>query len=105
MMPASATSEVYLDHFRARVIQDAFAEATADYWRRRGVTFEAARPRRGDFHGHAARADLQRRQDRLTELAAACRAAAQVAVLHDHDHDHDGLDREDPHDLDLRDAS
>jgi len=85
MMPASATSEVYLDHFRARVIQDAFAEATADYWRRRGVTFEAARPRRGDFHGHATHADLQRRHDRLTAQSAASRAAAHVALIHDGD--------------------
>lgn len=31
----------YIDHFRARVLQDALAEATADYWLRRGAAFAA----------------------------------------------------------------
>jgi hypothetical protein len=30
----------HVEHFRARVVQDALAEATAGYWRRRAVTFE-----------------------------------------------------------------
>ncbi|MGI8702382.1 MAG: hypothetical protein ACR2JU_14495 [Nocardioidaceae bacterium] len=75
----------YIDHFRARVVQDAFAEATGDCWRRRAEALEAARPRRGDFNGHATRADLQLRYDRLTELAAACRAAATVALIREED--------------------
>jgi len=37
----------YLDHFRARVLQDALNEATAAYWLRRAETFEDARTRPG----------------------------------------------------------
>lgn len=31
----------HVEHFRARVLQDALAEATAAYWERRAETFEA----------------------------------------------------------------
>ncbi len=32
---------VHIEHFRARVLQDALLEATANYWLRRAKTFEA----------------------------------------------------------------
>lgn len=31
----------YVEHMRARVLQDALAEASASYWRRRAETFAA----------------------------------------------------------------
>lgn len=34
-------NDAYIDHFRHRVLQDALAEATADYWLRRGEAFAA----------------------------------------------------------------
>ncbi|MGI8433742.1 MAG: hypothetical protein ACR2LE_03255 [Nocardioidaceae bacterium] len=71
--------------FQRRIVRDALAEASASYWLRRAEAFEHAQPRHGDYHGRATRADLQSRYDRLTELAAACRAAAEVALLQDDD--------------------
>lgn len=67
------------EHFRARLLSDALAEGTAVYWERRAASFEWARPRPGDFHGRATRAELSRRWRELTGIAAACRARAEVA--------------------------
>ena len=50
----------YLEHFRARVLQDALNEATAAYWLRRAATFDAV--------GNA----------RCDEIAQACRNRAAV---------------------------
>jgi hypothetical protein len=55
----------YVEHFRARVLQDALNEATASHWRRRAATFAAV--------GNA----------RCDEIAQACRNAAIVALMHD----------------------
>jgi hypothetical protein len=38
-----------LDHFRARILQDALTEATAEYWERRAQQFVDAIPRAGDY--------------------------------------------------------
>ncbi len=51
-------TEDYLDRFRARVIQDALAEATSGYWEGRAEAFEAARPTLAEFHGNATREEL-----------------------------------------------
>lgn len=69
-------SDAYLDHFRARVIQDALSEATAHYWLRRAAALEGARPRSGDFHGHATHDDLARRDRENAAAAEACRRHA-----------------------------
>lgn len=74
---------VDLANFQLRVIQDAYAEASAGYLLRRAEAFEAARPRPGDFHGQATLQALEARCGRLTETAAACRAAAHVALIRD----------------------
>lgn len=74
----SAVTE-YLDHFRARVMQDALAEATSGYWRRRAEAFEAARPRPGDFTGQAPPEQLTEQDRRCAEIAHACRNAATIA--------------------------
>ena len=44
-----------LDHFRARILQDALTEATAQYWVHRAHQFQQAAPRLGKFHGDATR--------------------------------------------------
>lgn len=68
----------YLDHFRARVMQDALAEATEMYWLRRADTFEDARPREGDFTGEASVQELMDRDQALKDLAEECRRRAAV---------------------------
>lgn len=40
-MSAATGTTAYLAHFRARVLQDAFAEAMPAYWRRRAGAFAA----------------------------------------------------------------
>jgi len=72
----------YVDQFRARVVQDALSEATADYWLRRAETFEAARHRPGvDYAGNATLDVLRARWVELTEVALACRNRASVAYF------------------------
>lgn len=63
-------------HFRLRVLQDAYVEASVAYWSDRAEQLEDARPRRGDFHGHATAAELQERDARLAADAQACRNRA-----------------------------
>lgn len=70
----------YVDHFRTRVLQDAFAEAEAAYWRRRAEAFENAAPRAGDFAGAATEAELDEQARRCTEAAVACRGRALTLV-------------------------
>lgn len=65
-----------VEHFAYRVMRDAYLDATAAYWERRARTFEAARPRVGDFTGAATSAELRAQWDRLTVVAAACRNRA-----------------------------
>lgn len=64
------------DHFAYRVMQDAWADATAAYWRRRAEQLEAARPRPGEYAGRASIDDLRAQWQRLTDAAQACRARA-----------------------------
>ena len=80
-MAETAALARHVEHFRARVVQDALAEADAAYWLRRADAFDAARPRRGDFHGRASRQELAQRDQRLAETAAACRARAAVSLV------------------------
>lgn len=76
-----------LDNFRRRVVQDALAEATRDYWLRRAADFEAARPTRLDYAGRATAADLAEADRRCRETARACRAAAVETDDHRRDRD------------------
>lgn len=71
--------EGYLDHFRARVLQDALCEGTAAYWRRRTEQFEWAKPRPDDFHGKATTAELSAAWNRCHASAEACRNRARFA--------------------------
>lgn len=76
--PADLTD--YIEHFRRRVLQDALAEATANYWRRRAETFDAALPRAGDFTGRATSDDIERRRYRVAASALACRQRAALSM-------------------------
>lgn len=72
------TLPVDLEHFRARLLQDALTEATAAYWLRRAHQFIEAAPRPGDFHGRASRAQLAEAHRRCVGIALACRRRAQL---------------------------
>lgn len=71
----------HVEHFQRRVLLDALLEAWGPYWERRAEAFEAARPRPEDYHGRATPAELRAQWQRLTEIAAACRARAQLSPL------------------------
>lgn len=75
MTSQDALSE-HLDRFTHDVLVDAFVDASRAYWERRARQLEAARPRRGDYLGHATPQDLVVAWSRLSEAAAACRARA-----------------------------
>lgn len=68
----------HLDHFQRRVVQEAMKDATAAYWNRRAATFEAARPRPGDYSGRATRQQIAEQDARLAALARACSARADL---------------------------
>ncbi len=67
-----------IDHFRARILQDALTEATAQYWVHRAQQFEAAAPTLSEFHGTATREELNEAWTRGHATAAACRAHADL---------------------------
>jgi hypothetical protein len=72
-----------VEHFRERVLQDALTEATRSYWLQRAETFEAAKPRLGEYHGAATNKDLRDAWRRCDRIARACRARAEVSLLDD----------------------
>jgi hypothetical protein len=76
-----------LDHFRARVLQDALTQAAADYWRHRARTFEDAAPRAGDYRGHATPDDLVAQAIRCKQLAENCRRHADLIAAPEPIHD------------------
>lgn len=76
----------HIEHFRARVLQDALAEATSRHWRRRAEQLEWAMARPGDYTGQATQADRHARAVRLAAQAQACRARAAVALVQDEEH-------------------
>lgn len=71
----------HLDHFQHRVVQDAIAEATGTYWRRRADMFEWARPRPGDYLGHATRERVDQIDAGLVRARDACLARAEVSII------------------------
>lgn len=68
-----------ITQFQRRIIQDALTEASADYWLGRAARFDAARPRPGDYTGGATPEQLAEQDRQCGEIAAACRARAQVS--------------------------
>lgn len=71
----------HLAHFQRRVLVDSLLDAWSVYWERRARVLEEARPRPGEFHGGATREQLRDQWIRLTAMAQACRARAQVSPL------------------------
>ena len=69
-----------LDHFRARILQDALTEATAQYWVHRAHQFQQAAPRLGEYHGTATRDELNEAWTRCMATAQACLAHAQFLI-------------------------
>lgn len=69
-----------LDHFSARILQDALTEATSSYCGRRAREFERARSRPGDYTGQATPGEIRAADARLTAAAQACRARATLAL-------------------------
>lgn len=74
---------VDLDQFIRRVLQDALAQATRDYWLRRADDFEAAKPVEpaGGFRDPEAAREQWRR---CHAAATACRNAAELAPMQDY---------------------
>jgi hypothetical protein len=68
----------HVEHFRARVLQDALTEALPSYWAMRAEQFQAAAPRPGDFNGNATPEELQARLVDCLITAAACRRHAEL---------------------------
>ncbi len=73
MKPAERTVQ-----FMARVLQDALADATAIYWRRRAQTFLDAAPRLTDYNGRATAAELAERAERCRQAAEVCMQRASL---------------------------
>lgn len=67
-----------LNRYRVRFLEQLLTEATATYWERRAATFDQARPKRGDYPGHAGPADLAALDARCRDTAQACRNHAQL---------------------------
>jgi hypothetical protein len=67
-----------IDHFRARILQDAISEATAQYWIHRAHQFQQAAPRLGEFHGNSTREGLNEAWTRCHTTAAACLSHADL---------------------------
>ena len=73
-------TNIDIDHFRARVLQDCLTEATAQYWVHRAHQFQQAAPRKGDYHGLADRDELLDRWERCKATELACRRHAQLIM-------------------------
>lgn len=71
----------FIEHFRARALQGALAQATAAYWLRRAAQFEAAKPRLGEFHGQMTPPELSAKWQELDAIVRACRGRASIAHL------------------------
>lgn len=73
--PTNALGQVLdLEHFRARVLQDALDQATVAYWIGRHAALSASLPRPGDYVGQASTGELDAREARIRrELQAVAR--------------------------------
>jgi hypothetical protein len=71
----------YIEHFRARVVQDAITDALASQWQRRARTFERCLPRPDDFTGRATPQQLEEQRERIAATILACRQRATVSLI------------------------
>lgn len=67
-----------LDHFRLRVLAQAFTEAQSRHWEQRAQVMESCRPRPEDYTGRADAAELAALDRRCLEAAQLCRHLAQL---------------------------
>jgi hypothetical protein len=67
-----------LDHFRARILQDALTEATAQYWVHRTHQFQQAAPRLDEYRGQATPEQLTDAWHRCMDTAQACLSHANL---------------------------
>jgi hypothetical protein len=74
--PQTGQLNVDLNHFAARVLQDALTEAIATYWERRAQQWAAAAPCKDDYQGRASLTELLEAWERCQEVARACRRHA-----------------------------
>ncbi|MFZ1114441.1 MAG: hypothetical protein WAN44_01265 [Propionibacteriaceae bacterium] len=79
-MTAIGALQLDIDHFRARILQDALTEATAGCWIHRAYQFLEAAPRKGDFHGTTNADELWERWSDCMNTALACRRRAQLII-------------------------
>jgi len=91
-MSRSQNSDEFRVAFERAVLRDGYLVAHKPYWLRRARVFEAARPRPGDFTGAATENELQERDERLRQMAAACRRQADALDLAELTFDDLGLD-------------
>lgn len=64
--PTTSVGQVLdLEHFRARVLQDALDQATIGHWLKRHAALSASLPRPGDFVGRASAEELNAREARV----------------------------------------
>ena len=66
----------HVDRFAHEVLADALRAAEGRHWRRRAATYEAAKPRAGDYTGQATPEQINAQRDRLEAKAQACRDRA-----------------------------
>lgn len=76
-----------IDKFLQGVLADVLVSASRAWWLRRAEEIDAAKPRPGEMHGRATRADLSARWQRLDEMARACRARAELCSRQAAEHD------------------
>ena len=69
-----------VEHFRARVLNDALLNGSAIYWRRRAEAFDWAAPRPDDFTGNATPQEIEDRARRCRATAEACRRHAHLLL-------------------------
>ena len=76
----AAEEQTYVQHFKARVLQDALTSASVGYWLARAEAFEEAAPRggKGEYRGNATAEQLWEARQRCTQTALACRRHAQL---------------------------
>lgn len=67
-----------VDQFVRRLLVDCMIEQTKQYWLDRALTFENARSRVGDYTGLATAEQIKAQDERLWQIAEACRNAASL---------------------------
>jgi hypothetical protein len=67
-----------IEHFKARLLQDALTTATTAYWVHRAYQFQQAAPRADEYHGNATVEELRERWWNCMNTSLACRRHADL---------------------------